>query len=141
LRHSTVGDYPAIASMLLGRAVLDDLMVFALHVDQCDYVVQTLSEPNGFNEGDTFYTDYLNAGLEQRQAQPRPQVSGRNVHAMSGRALRPPPGGHGTHYKVQYNLRLANLSGKSHAQNDPRPVGRDRPSAHRHCQAKRDYQS
>jgi len=25
--------------MLLGRAVLDDLMVFALHVDQCDYVL------------------------------------------------------------------------------------------------------
>lgn len=58
--------------MLLGRAVLDDLMVFALHVDQCDYVLQTPSGPNGFNEGDTFYTDYLNTGLEQRQAQPRP---------------------------------------------------------------------
>jgi hypothetical protein len=27
--------------MLLGLAVLDDLMVFALHIDQCDYVLQT----------------------------------------------------------------------------------------------------
>jgi len=36
--------------VLLGRAVLDDLMVFALHGDKCDYVLQTPSEPNGFNE-------------------------------------------------------------------------------------------
>ena len=86
MRH-TVGDYPAIASRLLGRAVLDDLMVFALHVNQCDYVLQTPSGPNGFNEGDTFYTDYLNTGLEQRQAQPRPAGRRTNVHALSGRVL------------------------------------------------------
>jgi hypothetical protein len=76
--------------------MLDDLMEFALlHVDQCDYVLQTLSGPNGFNEGDTFYTDYLNTGLPDgyhllvnnaKHTTPA-QVEERNIPAMSGRAL------------------------------------------------------
>ena len=52
--------------MLRGRAVLDDLKVFTLpHVDQYDYVLQTPSGPDGFNEGDRFYADYLHAGLPE----------------------------------------------------------------------------
>jgi len=78
--------------------MLDDLMVFALlHVDQCDYVLQTPSGPNGFNEGDTFYTDYLNTGLPDsyhllvnnaKHTTPA-QVEGRNIPAIPGRVLCP----------------------------------------------------
>ncbi|MNR60095.1 hypothetical protein D3C85_1815030 [compost metagenome] len=47
------------------------------------------------NEGDTFYTDYLKAGLPDGydllvnnvKHSYAPQVEGRNVHAMSGRVL------------------------------------------------------
>jgi hypothetical protein len=65
LRRTGTGG-SAIAGVLLGRAVLDDLMVFTLpHVDQCDYVLQAPSGPGGFNEGDRFYADYLHAGLPE----------------------------------------------------------------------------
>jgi hypothetical protein len=59
-------------------------------------VSQTSSGPNGFNEGDTFYTDYLNAGLcegyhllvNNAKYSHAPQIEGRNVHTMSGQVLR-----------------------------------------------------
>lgn len=94
--NTMVGDFPAVASVLLPRAILPDLMVYALlHVGQFDYVMETPAGFTGFNEGDPFGELYLHQGLppgyrlihnEAKKCR-APQVDGRHVHAMSGRVL------------------------------------------------------
>ena len=57
---------------------------------------QTSSGPNGFNEGDAFYADHLDAGLcegyqllvNNAKYSHAAQIEGRNVHSMSGQVLR-----------------------------------------------------
>ena len=95
--NSTVGDKPAVASVMLARGTMDDLMVFALlHVERCDYVMQTPGgQFSGFNEGDQYGENYLRCALpegyhlhhNEAKRSHAPQVEGRNVHAMSGRVL------------------------------------------------------
>jgi len=94
--NSMVGAYPAVASVLLPRAILPDLCVYALlHVGAFDYVMQSPAGFTGFNEGDRLGEQYLHQGLpegyqlhrnEAKQCR-APQVDGRHVHAMSGRVL------------------------------------------------------
>jgi hypothetical protein len=92
--NSMVGELPAVASVLLPRAIIPDLMVFALlHVGQYAYVMDTPSGFTGFNEGDKYGAAYLHAGLPEGwvlhrnfcKGSPAPTADGRNVHAMSGR--------------------------------------------------------
>jgi hypothetical protein len=98
--NSCVGDRPAVASVMLARGPMDDLMIFALlHVDQFDYVMQTPGGYAGFNDGDQYGEHYLHGvqhgvlpegyrlhyNAAKRSTQP--QVEGRHVHAMSGRVL------------------------------------------------------
>ena len=94
--NSSVGDKPAVASVMLARGTMDDLMVFALlHVDQFDYVMQTPGGYAGFNDGDKYGENYLHCALPEgyrlhynaAKRSTHPQVGGRNVHAMSGRVL------------------------------------------------------
>jgi len=91
-----VGEAKAVASVMLARETMTDLMVFALlHVERMDYVVQFPSGFAGFNEGDKYGTAYLQEDLPtgyvlhhncaKRSAQPH--IGDRNVHAMSGRVL------------------------------------------------------
>jgi hypothetical protein len=93
--NSMVGDFPAVASVLLAHAVIPDLMVFALlHVGQYDYVLEAPPGVGftGFNEGDNYATAYLTRGLPEgyrvlpnESKRCKAQVDGRNIHAMSGR--------------------------------------------------------
>ena len=97
--NAMVGEYPAVASVLLPRALFPDLMIFCLlHVGQYDYVLETPDGAyTGFNEGDKYAAAYLRSNAEGTQPtgyrlhtncakrSHAPQVGGRNVHAMSGR--------------------------------------------------------
>lgn len=94
--NSSVGDKPAVASVMLARGTMDDLMIFALlHVDQFDYVMQTPGGYAGFNDGDQYGERYLHQGLPEgyrlhynaAKRCTQPHVGDRNVHAMSGRVL------------------------------------------------------
>lgn len=91
-----VGDKPAVASVMLARDTMNDLVLFAmLHVDQFDYVMQTPGGWSGFNEGDEYGQRYLQVALpEGYRLHPNhskrcraPHIGDRNVHAMSGRVL------------------------------------------------------
>jgi hypothetical protein len=95
--NGMVGEWPAVAGVMIARAAISDLMVFALlHVGQFDYVLQTPDHSfTGFNEGDHYSEHYLHAGLpegyrvlhnEAKRCQ-QPHVGDRNVHAMSGRIV------------------------------------------------------
>lgn len=97
--NEKVGSQPAVAGVLLARALFPDLMVFALlHVGQYGYVLEAPDGSyTGFNEGDRYAQHYLredgalptgyrlhtNCAKRSRA----PQVEGRNVHAMSGRFI------------------------------------------------------
>lgn len=89
-----VGTAKAVASVMLARETMQDLMLFALlHVNQYDYVMQAPGGLHGFNEDDKYGQRYLEMALPQgyrlytncakRSAQPH--VGDRNIHAMSGR--------------------------------------------------------
>jgi hypothetical protein len=94
--NTMVGGFPAVASVMLPRAIIPDLMVFALlHLGAFDYVMDTPNGFTGFNEGDQYGEAYLHGGLpegwtlitnEAKKCR-APQVGDRNVHAMSGRVL------------------------------------------------------
>jgi hypothetical protein len=98
--NSMVGEYPAVASVLLSRAIIPDLMVFALlHVGQFDYVMVSPSGYTGFNEGDKYGQHFLDGDAKGSNPEgwtlhrnfckgsQAPTADGRNVHAMSGRVL------------------------------------------------------
>lgn len=94
--NAMVGEQAAIASVMLARAVIPDLMVFALlHVGQFDYVLDAPHGYTGFNEGDHYGELYLHQGLPAgytlhhncAKRCRQPHVGDRNVHAMSGRVL------------------------------------------------------
>jgi hypothetical protein len=98
--NSMVGEWPAVASVLLSRDTLRDLMVFSLlHVGQFDYVLDSPNGFTGFNEGDSYSEAYLRGDANGTmptgyslhrnfcKGSQAPQVDGRNVHAMSGRVL------------------------------------------------------
>jgi hypothetical protein len=94
--NNTVGALPALASAMLARSVIPDLMIFALlHVDRFDYVFESHGDFVGFNREDTLAVDFyceregqpghLHHNCAKRSTQPH--VGDRNVHAMSGRVL------------------------------------------------------
>ncbi len=94
--NSKVGDRPAIASFMLTRSTVSDLMRFALFsVDNCDYV---LENPDGslygLHEGDEYCTKYLEmARTEEYHAKGYriwtnfSKTGSRNQHAFSGRTV------------------------------------------------------
>ena len=94
--NTTVGELPAVASCMLARAVLPDLMIFALlHVEHFDYVYEGHGDYVGFNQEDGLAVDYYRerAGedghLHQNCAKRsnHPHIGDRNIHQMSGRVL------------------------------------------------------
>lgn len=95
--NAFVGDAQAVASVMLARETMSDLMLFALfYVAQCDYVMQLPGGGwSGFNEGDEYGSRYLQEGLPTgyrlhtncAKRSKQPHVGDRNIHAMSGRYL------------------------------------------------------
>lgn len=97
--NASVGDAPAVASVLLSREALNGLKVFALlHVGNFDYVLESPGGSYaGFDEGDRYGKAYLEqsqAGTlpegyrlhrNLRKCSRHPNVNGRNVHHISGR--------------------------------------------------------
>ena len=93
--NSTVGNEPAVASVMLTRDTLWELARFALlHVDQCDIVVDNQGFV-GLNYDERYTEEYLRTANElghrvyrnYGKTSSAPGIGSRNTHAFSGRTV------------------------------------------------------
>lgn len=96
--NSTVNGSPAIASIMLTRGTLKDLIQFGIfYVEKCDVLItMTDSWIVGLKSTDEYYDRYLELAADDKRYSVlrnpmsytnHPSVAGRNIHSFTGRTL------------------------------------------------------
>ena len=94
--NSTVGNEPAVASIMLTRDTLWEIARFALlHVEQCDVVTENGQALCGLVKGESHFDQHLEwfnlqgarVYRNYGKTSSAPGIGSRNTHAMSGRTV------------------------------------------------------
>lgn len=96
--NSTVNGNPAVASVMLTRGTLKDLIQFGIfYIEKCDVLI-TMADSwvVGLKATDEYYERYLKLAADDKRYSVvrnpmshahHPSVAGRNIHSFTGRTL------------------------------------------------------